>query len=123
MQINGVGLLRVGMAVARAEQFLGMALPVSSVWPQNNTCYYVAPNPNELDMSFMVTGGLNSRVDIGRESPILTLSGAGVGDSEAQEFAFYPEQIEVHLHPYVLGHYLEFVPRDASDRVGVNKFT
>ena len=65
----------------------------------------------------MVIGGQIARVDIYGNSRITTVRGAKIGDSEDRIKSLYPGQIRVTPHEYVRGgHYLTFVPRDASDR-------
>lgn len=116
VQTNGIGAVRVGMTVAGAAQAAGMPLIQTGYYPVNAECYYVAPEENTMDIRFMVTDGTIARVDIGRDSEIVTLSGAGIGDSEDRILSLFPGQIEVRPHPYVQGHYLEFVPRDRVDQ-------
>ncbi|MEO0984798.1 MAG: hypothetical protein AAFY20_04530 [Cyanobacteria bacterium J06639_14] len=65
----------------------------------------------------MVVDGQIARVDVGPSSPILTLSGVGIGASEDNILTVYSGQIEVMPHRYVPGgNYWEFGPRDAVDR-------
>lgn len=116
VQANGIGPVRIGMTVPEAEQATGMRLVGIGHSSEDGSCFYVGPEDDALDIGFMVMNGEIARVDVGRNSPILTLSGAGVGDSEARIFALYPGQIEVRGHPYVVGHYLTFVPRDEVDK-------
>jgi uncharacterized UBP type Zn finger protein len=48
---------------------------------------------------------------------VKTVSGAKIGDSENRIKSLYPGQIRVTPHEYVqAGHYLTFVPKDASDQ-------
>ncbi len=115
IQTNGIGAIRVGMTVREAEGAAGIPLVPRGYYSPNDHCYYVAPEDNTMDISFMVTGGTIVRVDIGQESEIVTLSGVGIGDSEERILSLFPGQIEIRPHPYVQGHYLEFVPRDRAD--------
>lgn len=115
IQTNGIGAVRVGMTVGEAERAAGIPLVARGYYTPNDACYYVVPEESAMDISFMVTGGTIARVDIGRESEIVTLSGAGIGDSEERILSLFPGQIEIRPHPYVQGHYLEFVPRDRAD--------
>ncbi|MEM0980931.1 MAG: hypothetical protein AAGH78_11735 [Cyanobacteria bacterium P01_H01_bin.58] len=113
---NGVGPIKIGMTPLEAEQASGVAFTNTGSWPENPYCYYVEPIDNTLDVSFMVTEGRISRVDVGAHSPIVTLSGAGVGSSEEAILALYPGQIDMLPHRYVMdGNYLEFIPRDEVD--------
>ncbi|MBD2092716.1 hypothetical protein H6F67_22965 [Microcoleus sp. FACHB-1515] len=113
--IDGIGPVRVGMTVAQAEAAAG--IPIRSAGDSGNeSCSYFEPQGID-GLSFMVTEGRISRVDVIRGSSIATLSGAGIGNTEAEIEAIYPGQIEVSPHEYVPGgHYLMFVPNDAADR-------
>ncbi|MFM1843333.1 MAG: hypothetical protein RLZZ490_2075, partial [Cyanobacteriota bacterium] len=77
--------------------------------------YYTIPGVSGL--AFMVTNGRIARIDITDKSPLTTLSGAKIGDSESRIKALYPGQIRVETHKYDRqGHYLIFVPKDAVDK-------
>lgn len=104
---------------AEAEKAAGMRLTnYDGGGLVNDRCYYVRPEDRELQIGLMISGGEVVRVDIWSDSQIKTLSGAGIGDSEARIFALYPNRIEVREHPYLgkRGNYLTFVPNDAVDR-------
>ena len=118
VRIDGIGAIRVGMTLAEAEKAAGMRLIHDVGWQINDRCYYVRPEDRELKIGLMISEGKVVRVDIWSDSQIKTLSGAGIGDSEARIFALYPNRIEVREHPYLgkRGKYLTFVPRDAVDR-------
>ncbi|MEM8806860.1 MAG: hypothetical protein AAGF01_12605 [Cyanobacteria bacterium P01_G01_bin.38] len=119
IQIDGIGPVQVGMTLAEAEQVTGLRLITTEQGPGPTSCRYAHPENNSLDIAFMVIEDVIARVDIGHDSPILTLSGAGVGDTEAQILALYPNQIEISPHPYGRGgdsHYLTFIPRDQADQ-------
>jgi hypothetical protein len=80
-------------------------------------CGYVTPSRAPRGMQFMVVRGRVARVDIGQESDVRTLSGAGVGDSEERVRSLYPGRIRTEPHPYTgpQGHELIFVPADSRD--------
>ncbi|QMS88323.1 hypothetical protein HUN01_12220 [Nostoc edaphicum CCNP1411] len=112
--INGIGTVKVGMTVTQAAKAAGTKLVGD---PPNNNCYYVKPQNEPKNLSFMVTQGRISRVDIRQNTQITTLKGAKIGDTEAQIKSLYPGQIEVTPHKYVQeGHYLTFIPKDRTDR-------
>ncbi|MBE8998282.1 hypothetical protein IQ274_08630 [Nostoc sp. LEGE 12447] len=112
--INGIGAVRVGMTVSQATKAAGTKLVGD---PPNNNCYYVKPQNEPNNLSFMVTGGRISRVDVRQNTQITTLKGAKIGDTEAQIKSLYPGQIKITPHKYVQGgHYLTFVPKDRADR-------
>lgn len=113
--INGIGPIRVGMTIQQAEasartRLLSEADPVGK-------CWFVKPQGGPRDISFMVIAGQIARVEIYRNSRIATVRGAKIGDSEDRIKSLYPRQIQVTSHAYLQGgHYLTFVPRNASDR-------
>ncbi|MBW4427743.1 MAG: hypothetical protein KME50_25690 [Nostoc desertorum CM1-VF14] len=112
--INGIGTVRVGMTVSQAAKAAGTRLAGD---PPNNNCYYVKPQNEPKNISFMVTKGRISRVDVRQNTQITTLKGAKIGDTEAQIKSLYPEQIQVTPHKYVQGgHYLTFIPKDRADQ-------
>jgi hypothetical protein len=112
--INGVGQVRVGMTVSQAAKAAGTKLVGDA---PNNNCYYVKPQNQPKNLSFMVTKGRISRVDVRQNTQITTLKGAKIGDTEAQIKSLYPGQIKVTPHKYVPGgHYLTFVPKDRSNQ-------
>lgn len=54
----------------------------------------------------MVVSGSIARINIGPTSDLRTAEGASVGDSEAQLYSLYPDQVEAELHEFTLGRYL-----------------
>ncbi|MEH2332239.1 hypothetical protein [Nostoc sp.] len=112
--INGIGTVQVGMTVPQAAKAADTKLVGDS---PNNNCYYVKPQNEPKNLSFMVTKGRISRVDVRENNQITTLKGAKIGDTEAQIKSLYPGQIQVTPHKYVQnGHYLTFIPKDRADR-------
>ncbi|MEH2251132.1 hypothetical protein [Nostoc sp.] len=112
--INGIGQVRVGMTVSQAAKAAGTQLVGD---PPNNSCYYVKPQNEPKNLSFMVTKGRISRVDVRQNTQITTLKGAKIGDTEAQIKSLYAGQIQVTPHKYVQGgHNLTFVPKDRANQ-------
>ncbi len=109
--IGGLGPVRVGMSVEEATAAAGLSLVGEP--DINPDCYFVVPEglPGVL---FMVTDGTIARVDI-TEGSITTRSGAGIGSTEDEITAMFPDKIEVSPHAYVDGNYLTFVPVDPGD--------
>ena len=63
----------------------------------------------------MVIDGKIARVDVYGNSPITTVSGAKIGDSEDRIKSLYA--VRITPHEYVRGgHYLTFIPNDRFDR-------
>ncbi|NEQ26497.1 MAG: hypothetical protein F6K28_47205 [Microcoleus sp. SIO2G3] len=113
--IDGIGAVRVGMTLAQAEQAAGV--PIKSAGASGNaSCAYMRPQGIE-GLLFMETEGRIARIDVVRDSTIKTLSGAGIGNTEAEIEALYPGQIEVSPREYVPGgHYPTYVQNDPSNR-------
>ena len=101
---DGFGPVKVGMTVSEASKVLG--IPLIKEQGMEPECYYVSPKSGFKDVSFMVTGGRISRVDIGGKG-YATDRGARVGDTEARIMRLYHRgRVKVSQHPYVDGHYL-----------------
>ncbi|MEH2053150.1 hypothetical protein [Nostoc sp.] len=112
--INGIGAVQIGMTVPQATKAAGTKLVGDS---PNNNCYYVKPQNEPKNISFMVTKGRISRVDVRQNTQITTLKGAKIGDTETRIKSLYPGQIKVTPHKYVQsGHYLTFIPKDRADQ-------
>ena len=117
LAINGIGPIRVGMTIDQAIKSSGMQLVSASDTGTGTDCRYVNLKGGPSDLAFMVTEGRIARVDVLKNSRITTLSGAQIGDTEAQIKALYPGQIQVTPHKYISGgHYLTFVPKDLEDK-------
>lgn len=113
--ISGIGPIQVGMTVAQASKAAGMQLVSEGSYPSGGSCFYVKPKGGLSNVAFMVSENRIARVDI-LGSPVTTLSGARIGDTESRIKSLYPGQIEVTPHKYTNGHYLTFVPKDRGDR-------
>jgi hypothetical protein len=110
----GLGPVKIGMSKARAERAAGMRL----VWmgPALNGCRYLRPRDRDVRASFMVRNRRIVRVDVHRRG-IRTASGFRVRDSEQAVRDHFAGRLRITPHEYVQGGwYLEYVPRDASDR-------
>lgn len=105
LEMDGVGLGRVGMTVAAAERVLGPAkierLEVGA------SCGYANFAKLPEGVWFMVAGDTLVRANVDGEG-VRTAEGLGVGSSEAEVRAAYGSRVTVEPHPYVgpVGHYL-----------------
>jgi len=113
--INGIGPIRVGMTVTEAAKSAGVTLVTDGVQASEG-CFYYESQEGPQDLGFMVIDDRIVRVDVWPNSPITTLSGAGIGSTEADLQSLYPGQIEISPHQYVEGNYLTFVPQDSTDQ-------
>lgn len=113
---SSLGPVEVGMTVAEAAKAARIEFGPEPSGGEEWGCSYVQPKGQPADVAFMVTDGQIARIDIDSKK-VKTLSGAGIGDTEAQIRKLYPGQIETEPHKYVPGgKYLIFVPRTPSER-------
>lgn len=112
--LRGVGPVRYGMSLREASRALGERLQV-----QDPECDFLAPRVAPRGTQFMVVSNRIARVDIAEPSPVLTVSGAGIGTTEDEIRRLYPGRIRTEPHPYTgpEGHELVFVPAEARDSV------
>ncbi|BAU15416.1 hypothetical protein LEP3755_59740 [Leptolyngbya sp. NIES-3755] len=116
LTLRGIGAVQVGMTVEEAAKASGQPLTRGKPAP-SNTCSYVTPSASIPGVNFMVIDDRIARIDVRKSSPMTTLSGAKIGDSEARIKQLYPGQISVTPHKYLPnGHYLTYTPKDAKDR-------
>ena len=87
-----------------------VGLPAGGTVPQ---CYTVQPAGGPAGLVFTVLDGRIERVDI-TNAAITTLSGAGVGSTQAQLFDLFDERLEETESD--AGSEIMFVPTDAEDR-------
>lgn len=113
ISINGFGAIRVGMTIEAASQATGVEfLPMPG--PQMVCQYYQPADEAITGLGLMVIDGKVIRFDVWPGSLVKTLSGIGIGSTEAEIRASYPEQLEEAPHDYTLGKYFTFT--SPSDR-------
>lgn len=117
LALRGIGTLQIGMTVDQASKAIGQPLVAQGKPAPGSSCRYVTPQKSIQGLNFMVIHDRIARIDVRNSSPITTLSGAKIGDSEARIKQLYPGQISVTPHKYrPNGHYLTFTPKAAKDR-------
>ena len=119
VSVNGIGPIRIGMSVRQARDASGLELVPEHVTraPDELDCHYVRPRSGLRDVTFMVTDGHISRIDISNRN-VRTLSGARVGMTETDILGLYPGDVEVTKHKYdPTGRYLTVYPRSARQVV------
>jgi|CXWL01.1.fsa_nt_gi hypothetical protein len=111
LEMDGIGLGRVGMTISGAERLLGAA-KVDRI-ETGDVCGYVHFAKLPAGVSFMVAGDTLVRANVDGQG-VRTAEGLGVGSTEAAVRAVYGTRVSVEPHPYVgpVGHYL--VVTDAS---------
>jgi hypothetical protein len=116
LALTGIDGIDIGMTVEEAEQASGRSLVSIGVDMEPEVCRYLKPEGLEDQLALMITAGTVARIDVWQDSSITTLSGIGIGSTEAQVEAAYPGQIEIQPHPYVEnGKYLIYVPTDPAN--------
>jgi len=116
LDVGGLGPVRVGMTPAEATAAAGIPIVAPSGAPG---CAYATVTGGPAGVGFMLADGRIARVDVGGpgSSPVKTLSGAGIGDTEAQVQARYSNGLQVSPAKYIVGgHDLTLVPTDAADK-------
>jgi hypothetical protein len=96
MTLDGIGPVKVGMTLAEASAAAGAPLEVMP--SPTEGCAHARPAGGPEHVMFMVVDGKVVRVEAG--PGITTLSGIGVGSTEAEVLATYPGQIRVEPNPY-----------------------
>ncbi len=92
------GAVRLGMDVAALEKAMGVRMTGAPVDPGGN-CRYVSPVKGSEGVQFMLIDDRLARVDV--EAPrIRTLSGVGLGSTEASIRSTYRGRIEEAPHKY-----------------------
>ena len=113
VDLRGLGPVRVGMTLAEASVGAGKRIVAKPGFTPD--CGFADPEGGPEGVSFMVVAGRVARVDVSA-GPVKTLSGAGVGDTEAQVQARYSNRLQASPHKYVAaGRYLTFVHSDSAD--------
>jgi len=110
--VNGIGAIKVGMTVQQAQRASGLTLARGQrpVRPDDGACYYVSARTGLDDVLFMIEDGTVARVDV-RNRAVRTLSGAHIGQTEAEVQRIYGRDLEVTPHKYDdKGHYLTVYP-------------
>lgn len=130
LDLYGIGPIEVGMTLAEAEAAAGVAFDAPGFDHFGGHCYYATAKGLEDDFVMTVQAPGSEPVDKpedgivvyvsvhhGMESPARTLSGIGIGSTEAEVYDTYAGRIESAPHEiFEDGHYLTLVPRDASDQ-------
>lgn len=116
LALNGIGPIRVGMTVDEASRAAGVKLVKSNSDINSYQCSYFEVQGEPKGISFMVTKGLITRVDISNPQ-VTTIRGVKVGDPEDKLLKLYPGQIQV-LRGLIGGRMnrFTFVPKDVADK-------
>ncbi|MBE9116631.1 hypothetical protein IQ249_12040 [Lusitaniella coriacea LEGE 07157] len=116
LTLTSLGAISVGATIKEASQASGVKFANQPSGGEEYGCAYYQLEGQLKDVSLMVTEGKISRIDIDSKQ-IKTLSGAGIGDTEAKIKELYSGQIETEPHEYIPGgKYLIFIPKDASEQ-------
>jgi hypothetical protein len=102
---RGIGPVLAGVSLSALGTTLGETVRAS--YPAGSSCTYVHPAALPEGVLVMVEHDTVARVDV-RSKGVLTLDGAGVGDTEASVLKRYEGRVRVTPHKYTgpTGHYL-----------------
>jgi hypothetical protein len=123
------------MTTAEAEAAADIdliALGDSAMTGEGNSCFYVRPQGGPAELAFMVSDDRIVRIDVDalvyqdmgdeaiaidttQESQIRTPEGIGLGTTEAEVMAAYPDA-EITPHKYVNGNYLTITAPNQPER-------
>jgi len=113
LDLGGLGPVRIGMTPVEATA----AARIPVVPSGTADCAYATATGGPPGVAFKLVDGHIARIEVRPGSPVKTLSGAGIGDTEAEVQARYGNALEVLPHKYLAaGHYLTFVPTDSADK-------
>ena len=87
----GLDTVTFGLTVTQAEQASGHEMINCEA---ASDCYRVTPDAAPTGISFVVDNGTIERVDIVGDSPITTLSGAGIGTTDEELDELFADQLE-----------------------------
>ena len=112
--ISTVGIDRVtfGMTVEAAQWAAGTQF--TPVTPRGE-CFLATPDDAPTGLTFWIVDSTVERVDVDTPA-ITTRSGFGLGDTEEQIFAKWPDRIRAEPMADGSGNLLVYVPEDVSDR-------
>lgn len=120
ISMTGYGPVLIGMSPAQASRVLGAPLSAGAPVPPQG-CHYLFAPEQYPGTYFMVSKGSIARIDF-REPGPRTLSGIGVGQSEAAVRQRFGARLQVQPHPYFTpdGHMLTLRSKDGHHAVRFN---
>jgi hypothetical protein len=114
MTLTGLGPIQIGMLPVEAARVAGV--PLDTLGEGGATgCRYLAPRTLSDSVGLMVVSGKIIRIDVWGTDSIKTLSGVGIGSTEAEVRATYPDQIEETPRLDGTGKYLTYFPDENTD--------
>lgn len=122
LRMDGIGPLRVGMTVDEARAAMGgdfrqRAVDGSEpITDPDAGCGYAQSGRLPAGVGVMLERGRVVRVEVvDSASPVATVEGARIGDTEARIQQLYAGRVTVGPHKYTDGHYLTVRPAQPSD--------
>ncbi|HEY9217828.1 MAG TPA: hypothetical protein VIO94_07265 [Phenylobacterium sp.] len=98
---EGYGPVRVGMSVGQAQTALGGKLAPSDDSGPADGCWHLKAASGHEGVTFMIQDGRVTRASLyGEPSAVKTVSGAGLGDTEAAVRALYGDKLKSEPHAY-----------------------
>lgn len=117
LSLDGIGPVDIGMTLDEANAAAGTTIRLLGPRDPEGDCVYGRADSGPEGLLFMFINGRIARVDVGGAGPsaVKTVSGVGIGSTEAEVQRTYPGRIRVTGHPYVqTGRYLIYVPNDPA---------
>lgn len=115
LALTQFGPIEIGMTVPEATQAAGIPFTQQASGGEEYGCLYYNLEPQVEGVAFMVVDDRIVRIDV-TGGDIETLSGAGIGTTEAEIRQMYPDRLESEEHPYdPEGKYLIYVPKSAKN--------
>lgn len=115
LSVRGIGPILIGMTLAEARA--AAADPLIHNPADSQGCFHVKLTGAPNGLSFMVTDGQISRVDI-TSSSYSSISGARVGQTQDQVIQLYSGRLEITVHKYDQnGRYLTYIPTEKADQL------
>jgi hypothetical protein len=112
ISMTGFGQVRIGSSIPTLERILGKRINPASDEEETN-CRFASPDDLVAGVGLMLIDGQLVRLDVS-EPGILTVSGVGVGDSQASVMARYGSGLKLTPHVYTgpEGKYLTMFSKD-----------
>jgi hypothetical protein len=115
VSINSIGPVQVGMNLAQASKVTGLKFVETEA--RMGSCSQISPKGAPKGVSFLLTNGYITRVDIYENKQITTIRGAKVGDTKTRIMSLYQSQLrESNSEVSASTKLLTFTPTNRNDK-------
>ncbi|MGH9226002.1 MAG: hypothetical protein ACRD2W_19940 [Acidimicrobiales bacterium] len=121
LRLDGIGPVVVGMSLEEASAATGQDIRIDPRTDLGRGCAHATAEGGPEGLQFMVVDGRIARVEV-VPGPVRTVSGVGVGSTQAEVLAAYPDRIRVQANPYsghLGGKDLIYVPDASSEHLSL----